>query len=152
MRSFNDGDTIVIEPFRGNAIPVIQDLVVDRRAFDRIIAEGGYISVKTGSAQDANSVPINKDKADSAFDAAQCIGCAACVAACPNASASLFVSAKVSHLALLPQGNAQRKRVVQMVDRMDKEGLVHVQMLINARPLVQRVSSRKYCSNEPRVY
>lgn len=122
MRSFNDGDTIIIEPFRGSSIPVIQDLVVDRTAFDRIIAKGGYISVKTGAAQDANSLPIKKQHADLAFDAAQCIGCAACVAACPNASASLFVSAKVSHLALLPQGDAERRRVVDMVDQMDEEG------------------------------
>jgi succinate dehydrogenase / fumarate reductase iron-sulfur subunit len=122
MRSFNDGDTIILEPFRGSAIPVVQDLIINREAFDRIIAKGGYISVKTGSAQDANSTPIEKKNADLAFDAAQCIGCAACVASCPNASASLFVSAKVSHLALLPQGSAQRKRVVDMVDQMDKEG------------------------------
>ncbi len=122
MRSFNDGDTIVIEPFRAKSLPVIQDLVIDRTAFDRIIAKGGYISVKTGSAPEANDTPIEKKKADLAFEAAACIGCSACVAACPNASASLFVSAKVSHLAMLPQGDAQRKRVVDMVDQMDKEG------------------------------
>ena len=122
MRSFNDGDTVVIEPFRGSAIPVIQDLVVDRSAFDRIIAKGGYISVKTGSGVDANATPIKKRNADLAFDAAQCIGCAACVASCPNASASLFVSAKVSHLALLPQGHPERSRVIDMVDQMDDEG------------------------------
>ena len=122
MRSFNDNDTIVIEPFRAKSLPVIQDLVIDRTAFDRIIAKGGYISVKTGSAPEANDTPIEKKKADLAFEAAACIGCSACVAACPNASASLFVAAKVSHLTLLPQGSAQRKRVVDMVDQMDKEG------------------------------
>lgn len=122
MRSFNDGDTIVLEPFRATALPVVQDLIIDRQAFDRIIAKGGYISVKTGSAPEANDTPIEKAKADAAFEAAKCIGCSACVAACPNASASLFVSAKVSHLALLPQGHAERKRVVHMVDQMDKEG------------------------------
>jgi succinate dehydrogenase / fumarate reductase iron-sulfur subunit len=122
MRSFNDGDTIVIEPFRAKSLPVIQDLVIDRTAFDRIIAKGGYISVKTGSAPEANDTPIEKKKADASFDAAACIGCSACVAACPNASASLFVSAKVSHLVLLPQGHAEKKRVVQMVDQMDQEG------------------------------
>ena len=122
MRSFSDGDTIVLEPFRAKAMPVLQDLVVDRTAFDRIIAKGGYISVKTGSAQDANATPIKKKDADTSFDAAQCIGCSACVAACPNASASLFVSAKVSHLALLPQGHAELQRVVAMVDQMDADG------------------------------
>jgi succinate dehydrogenase / fumarate reductase iron-sulfur subunit len=122
MRSFNDGDTIVIEPFRARSLPVIQDLVVDRRALDRIITKGGFISVKTGSAPEANNTPIRKKDADLAFEASKCIGCAACVAACPNASASLFVSAKVSHLALLPQGHAERKRVIAMVDQMDAEG------------------------------
>ena len=122
MRSFNDGDTIIIEPFRADSLPVIQDLVIDRTAFDRIIAKGGYISVKTGSAPEANDTPIDKKKADLAFDAAQCIGCGACVASCPNASASLFVSAKVSHLSLLPQGSAEKKRVIEMVEAMDEEG------------------------------
>ena len=122
MRSFSDGDTIVIEPFRAKALPIIQDLVIDRTAFDRIIAKGGYISVKTGSAPEANDTPIKKSNADMAFDASVCIGCSACVAACPNASASLFVSAKVSHLALLPQGHSEKKRVLAMVDQMDAEG------------------------------
>ncbi|MBL6722587.1 MAG: succinate dehydrogenase/fumarate reductase iron-sulfur subunit [Candidatus Margulisbacteria bacterium] len=122
MRSFSDGDTIVIEPFRAKSLPIIQDLVIDRTAFDRIIAKGGYISVKTGSAPEANDTPIKKTNSDSAFDAAACIGCSACVAACPNASASLFVAAKVSHLALLPQGSTERKRVLNMVDQMDAEG------------------------------
>ncbi len=123
MRKFNDGDTIYIEPFRANAFPVQQDLVTDREAFDRIIAAGGYISVRTGSAVDANSMPIPKDEADASFDAAACIGCGACVAACPNASAMLFVSAKVEHLNRLPQGEVERdKRVISMVDQMDAEG------------------------------
>jgi succinate dehydrogenase / fumarate reductase iron-sulfur subunit len=123
MRQFNDGDVITIEPFRSRAMPIIKDLVVDRSAFDRVISSGGFISVKTGSAQEANSIPIQKQNADLAFDAAQCIGCAACVAACPNASAMLFVSAKVSQFALLPQGQPERKRrVLKMVSQMDSEG------------------------------
>ena len=123
MRHYKDGETIVIEPFRAKAFPVIRDLVVDRSAFDRIIQAGGYVSVNTGQAQDANNIPIEKDQASRAFDAAACIGCGACVAACPNASAMLFTSAKVSHLALLPQGAVERKRSVQaMVAQMDKEG------------------------------
>lgn len=123
MRSFKDGDTITIEPWRAKPFPVIKDLVVDRSAFDRIIAAGGYVSVDTGSAPDANSIPIAKPTADEAFDAAACIGCGACVAACKNSSAMLFVSAKVSQLALLPQGNAERReRVLKMVAQMDKEG------------------------------
>jgi succinate dehydrogenase / fumarate reductase, iron-sulfur subunit len=123
MRSFSDGDTIVVEPWRAKAFPVIKDLVVDRSAFDRIQSAGGYISVNTGNAQDANSIPIPKEKADEAFEAAACIGCGACVAACKNASAMLFVSAKVSQLALLPQGDPERKmRVERMVAQMDDEG------------------------------
>lgn len=123
MRAYKDGDTIVVEPWRAKSFPVIKDLMVDRRAFDRIIQAGGYISIDTGNAQDANALPINKDKADESFAAAACIGCGACVAACKNSSAMLFLSAKVSHLALLPQGDVERKtRVVSMVDQMDKEG------------------------------
>ncbi len=123
MRAFKDGDTITIEPFRANAFPVVKDLMVNRSAFDRIIQSGGYISVNTGNAVDGNSLPIEKDNADDAFAAAACIGCGACVAACKNASAMLFVSAKVSHLALLPQGNPERKqRVTSMIAQMDKEG------------------------------
>jgi succinate dehydrogenase / fumarate reductase iron-sulfur subunit len=122
MRAYKDGDTIVVEPWRANAFPVIKDLVVDRSAFDRIIQAGGFISVNTGNAVDANAIPIDKDKADTAFAAAACIGCGACVAACKNSSASLFLSAKVSHLALLPQGDPERKtRVLNMVAQMDKE-------------------------------
>lgn len=123
MRAFKDGDTIVVEPWRSVAFPVIKDLVVDRTSFDRIIQAGGYISVNTGNAQDANSLPVEKDKADAAFAAAACIGCGACVATCKNGSAMLFVSAKVSHLALLPQGAPERNsRVLNMVAQMDKEG------------------------------
>jgi len=123
MREFKDGDTVVVEPFRARAMPVVRDLVVDRSAFDRIVSAGGYVSVRTGSAQDANAIPIPKQDADMSFDAAQCIGCSACVAACPNASAMLFVAAKVSQFALLPQGQPERKqRVLSMVKKMDEEG------------------------------
>ncbi|PRY01948.1 succinate dehydrogenase/fumarate reductase iron-sulfur subunit [Allonocardiopsis opalescens] len=122
MRSFSDGDTIDIEPWRAKAFPVVKDLVVDRGAFDRIIQAGGYISAPTGSAPDAHSIPVAKADADRAFDAATCIGCGACVAACPNASAMLFTAAKVTHLGLLPQGQPERaSRVVRMVDQMDAE-------------------------------
>jgi succinate dehydrogenase / fumarate reductase iron-sulfur subunit len=123
MREYKDGDTIVVEPWRAAGFPVIKDLVTDRQAFDRIIQSGGYISVNTGNAVDANALPVEKQYADQAFAAAACIGCGACVAACPNSSAMLFVSAKVSHLALLPQGSPERKiRAVNMVAQMDKEG------------------------------
>jgi succinate dehydrogenase / fumarate reductase iron-sulfur subunit len=122
MRSFKDGDTIVIEPWRARAFPVIKDLVVNRGALDRIIAAGGYVSVATGGAQDANSIPVSKRDSDMAMDAAACIGCGACVAACPNASASLFTAAKVSHLGLLPQGQPERyRRALKMVAQMDLE-------------------------------
>ncbi len=123
MRAFKDGDTITIEPWRAEAFPVLKDLMVDRSAFDRVIQAGGFVSVNTGNAQDANSIPIPKEDADTSFDAATCIGCGACVSACKNSSAMLFVSAKVSHLALLPQGDVERReRVKEMVDQMDKEG------------------------------
>src|SRR5574338_1172816 len=123
MRKFKDGDTIVVEPWRAKAFPVIKDLVVDRSAFDRIIQAGGYISVNTGNPVDANAIPVEKDKADASFAAAACIGCGACVAACKNSSAMLFMSSKVSHLALLPQGDPERKtRALNMVAQMDKEG------------------------------
>lgn len=123
MRSFKDGDTITVEPWRAKAFPVIKDLVVDRSAFDRIIAAGGYISANTGGAQDANNILVPKPDAETAFANAACIGCGACVAVCKNASAVLFVSAKVSHLALLPQGQPERSmRVKSMVAQMDKEG------------------------------
>lgn len=124
MRSFNDGDTIAIEPWRAQAFPVIKDLTVDRSAFDRVIQAGGYISVNTsGNTIDANAIPVPKEQADDAFSAATCIGCGACVASCKNASAMLFVSAKVSQFALLPQGQPEREsRVQRMVEQMDKEG------------------------------
>jgi succinate dehydrogenase / fumarate reductase, iron-sulfur subunit len=123
MRAFKNNDTIVVEPWRSAAFPVIKDLVVDRSAFDRIIQAGGYVSVNTGNAVDANAIPIGKEDADESFAAASCIGCGACVATCPNGSAMLFVSAKVSQLALLPQGDPERKtRALNMVAQMDKEG------------------------------
>jgi succinate dehydrogenase / fumarate reductase, iron-sulfur subunit len=123
MRAFKDGETVTVEPWRAGAFPVIKDLVVDRSAFDRIQQAGGFVSVNTGNAQDANCLPINKDDADTSFAAAACIGCGACVAACKNASAMLFVSAKVSQYSLLPQGQPERTtRVLNMVAQMDKEG------------------------------
>jgi succinate dehydrogenase / fumarate reductase iron-sulfur subunit len=123
MRFYKDGDTITIEPWRAAPFPVIKDLVVDRSAFDRIIQSGGYVSVSTGGAPDGNAIPIPKPDADLAFDAAACIGCGACVAACKNASAMLFAAAKVSHLSLLPQGKVEQdRRVLHMVEQMDAEG------------------------------
>ena len=126
MRFFNDGDTITIEPWRAKPFPIIKDLIVDRTPLDRIIQAGGYVSINTGSAPDGNVIPISKEISEDAFDAAACIGCGACVAACKNASASLFTAAKISQLALLPQGQAERKeRVIGMVQQMDKEGFGH---------------------------
>ena len=123
MRAFKDGDTVVVEPWRANAFPVVKDLVVDRSSLDRIVQAGGYVSVNTGVTVDGNAIAIEKELADKAFAAAACIGCGACVAACKNSSAMLFLSAKVSHLALLPQGNVERKnRALDMVAQMDKEG------------------------------
>ncbi len=123
MRVFKDGDTLTVEPFRAKGFPVVKDLVVDRSAFDRIIAAGGYISANTGAARDGNEMLIGKDVADKAFDAAACIGCGACVAACRNAAAMLFVGAKVAHLGYLPQGQPERaRRVVRMVEQMEAEG------------------------------
>ncbi len=123
MRYFKDGETITVEPYHAKAFPVIRDLTVDRSSFDRIIQSGGYISVNTGQAQDGNAIPIDKDTASKAFDAAACIGCGACVAACPNGSAMLFTAAKVSHLGLLPQGKVEHsRRVLAMVHQMDEEG------------------------------
>jgi succinate dehydrogenase / fumarate reductase, iron-sulfur subunit len=123
MRKFKDGDVITIEPWRARAFPVVKDLVVDRSSFDRIIQAGGFVSVRTGSAPEANSIPVPKQNADRAMDAAACIGCGACVAACPNASAMLFTAAKISHLGLLPQGQPERAyRARMMVEQMDKEG------------------------------
>jgi succinate dehydrogenase / fumarate reductase iron-sulfur subunit len=123
MRRFRNGETITVEPWRARAFPILKDLIVDRTAFDRIIRGGGYISENTGSAPDGNAIPVPRDLAEQAMDVAQCIGCGACVAACKNASAALFTSAKISHLALLPQGQPERyRRVAQMVERMDAEG------------------------------
>ena len=123
MRSFQDGEEIIVEPFRARAFPVVKDLIVNRNAFDKIIQAGGFISVRAGSAPDANSLPVPKENADLAMDAAQCIGCGACVAACKNASAMLFVAAKVSHLNLLPQGQPEKhRRVLNMVAAMDEAG------------------------------
>lgn len=123
MRHYQDGDTIVVEPWRAAAFPIIKDLVVDRSSFDRLIAAGGYVSIDTGGAPDANALPIPKEQADEAFDYAACIGCGACVAACPNSSASLFTGAKIAHLALLPQGQPERhRRVMNMVTQMEEEG------------------------------
>ena len=123
MRHFNEGDAVTIEPFRARAFPVLRDLIVDRSAFDRITQAGGYVSINTGGAPDANALPVAKKVADQAFDAAACIGCGACVASCKNGSAMLYTAAKVSHLALLPQGDAERStRVLKMVRAMDAEG------------------------------
>ncbi len=123
MRNFKNGQTLVIEPWRAQGFPIVKDLVVDRSAFDRIIQAGGYISIKSGSAPDAHALPVSKQNSDLAMDAAQCIGCGACVAACPNGSAMLFVGAKVSHFALLPQGKVEASsRVMAMVGQMDQEG------------------------------
>jgi len=126
MRKFKDGDELWLEPWRAKGFPVIRDLTVDRSAFDRIVASGGFVSVHTGSAIDGNAIPVPKESAELAMDAAQCIGCGACVAACPNASASLFTSAKISHLALLPQGQPERdRRALAMVERMNAESFGH---------------------------
>ncbi|MEA3247087.1 MAG: succinate dehydrogenase/fumarate reductase iron-sulfur subunit [Gemmatimonadota bacterium] len=123
MRHFRDGETITVEPWRAEPFPIVRDLVVDRGAFDRIMEAGGYVSVDTGSAPEANVIPVPKDAADMAFQAATCIGCGACVAACPNGSAMLFVAAKVAHLARMPQGHPERtRRVIRMVEQMDAEG------------------------------
>ena len=123
MRKFSDGDTIYIEPFRAKPFPILRDLMVDRSSFDRIIESGGYVSVRTGSAVDANAIPVEKKNADTAFDAATCIGCGACVASCKNGSAMLFVAAKVKHLNSLPQGEPEKtRRVLNMVNQMDNEG------------------------------
>jgi succinate dehydrogenase / fumarate reductase, iron-sulfur subunit len=123
MRRFRDGATITVEPWRAKAFPLVKDLVTDRSAFDRVIAAGGFVSANTGSAPEANTTPVPRQNAEEAMDAAACIGCGACVAACPNASAMLFVSAKVSHLALMPQGNPERSRRVRaMIEQHDKEG------------------------------
>lgn len=147
MRSFSDGDTLDIEPFRAAAFPVLRDLAVDRSAFDRIQNAGGFISVNTGGAPDANAVPIGKEEADTAMDAAACIGCGACVASCPNASAMLFVSAKVGHLAHLPQGQPERdKRAVDMVNAMDKEGFGNCRNYYECEAVCPKEISRDFIS------
>ena len=153
MRHFRDGDTIWIEPFRAKSFPVLQDLVVDRNALDRIIAAGGYISVRTGSAVDANTLPIGKDEADAAFDAAACIGCGACVAACPNASAMLFVSAKAAHLNYLPQGAPEKdRRVLAMVRQMDSEGFGNCTNHYECEAVCPKsISAEMICQAQPRL-
>ncbi len=153
MRSFNDGDHILIEPFRASAFPVIRDLVVDRSSLDRVIQAGGFVSVGTGAAPDGNAILVPKEMADRAMDAAQCIGCGACVAACPNASAMLFTSAKVSHLALLPQGQPERyRRVLGMVEQMDAEGFGGLHQLRRMRSGVSEGDlDREHRADEPRL-
>jgi succinate dehydrogenase / fumarate reductase iron-sulfur subunit len=153
MRQYADGDTIVIEPFRAQAFPVLRDLCVDRSAFDRVVQAGGFISVNTGGAQDANCIPVGKTEADIAFDAAACIGCGACVAQCPNASAMLFVAAKVGHLAHLPQGQPERKqRVLRMVDAMDKEGFGSCRNYLECEAVCPKEISVRFIAEMNRDY
>jgi len=153
MRSFKNGDEIFVEPWRAKAFPPVKDLVVDRRSFDRIMHAGGYISVSTGNAPDANSIPVPKRDADDAFDAAQCIGCGACVASCKNGSAMLFVAAKVSHLGLLPQGQPERdRRVINMVEAMDEEGFGHCTNQSECEAVCPKEISVKYISQLNRDY
>jgi succinate dehydrogenase / fumarate reductase, iron-sulfur subunit len=153
MRKFKDGDTIYIEPFRSIAFPVIKDLVVDRSAFERIMAAGGFISVNTGNAQDANAIPVPKANADLSMDAAQCIGCGACVASCPNGAAMLFVSAKVGQFAFLPQGQAERKeRVLNMVRQMDAEGFGSCTNLYECEAVCPKQISVRFISKMNRDY
>jgi succinate dehydrogenase / fumarate reductase iron-sulfur subunit len=137
MREFNDGATITIEPFRARSFPIVKDLVIDRSALDRIVQAGGFVSARTGSAPEANSIPVPKHNADLAMEAAACIGCGACAAACPNASAMLFTSAKISHLALLGQPERSR-RVLRMVRQMDQEGFGNAPTPTNARQFVRQ--------------
>ncbi|HKY04585.1 MAG TPA: succinate dehydrogenase/fumarate reductase iron-sulfur subunit [Blastocatellia bacterium] len=153
MRSFKDGDTIVIEPWRARAFPVIKDLVVDRGAFDRIIASGGYISVNTGGTPDANAVPVPKTEADLAMDAAACIACGACVAACKNASAMLFVAAKAAHLNILPQGKVEQdRRVLNMVKQMDDEGFGNCTNIGSCEAVCPKEISMDFISKMNRDY
>ncbi len=153
MRSFKDGDTIYIEPFRANAFPVLKDLVVDRSSFDRVLQAGGFISVRTGAAPDANSIPIPKENADAAFEAAACIGCGACVAACKNASAMLFVSAKISHLNLLPQGQPEKdRRTLEMVHQMDAEGFGNCTNQYECEAVCPKEISADYIAQMNREY
>ena len=153
MRHFEDGDTITIEPWRARSFPLIKDLVVNRGAFDRIIQTGGFVSVNTGGAQDGNVIPISKEIADTSLDAAACIGCGACVAACRNASAMLFVSAKVSHLNLLPQGKAEKdRRVVSMVRKMDSEGFGNCTVLGSCEAVCPKEISLDFIARMNRDY
>jgi succinate dehydrogenase / fumarate reductase iron-sulfur subunit len=153
MRTFADGDTIYIEPFRAKAFPILRDLVVDRSALDRVIQAGGYVTVRTGAPPDANAVPIPKSSADLAMDAAACIGCGACVAACPNASAMLFTGAKVSQLSLLPQGQPERsQRVLNMVRAMDKEGFGNCSNVYNCVAVCPKEISASFIARMNRDY
>jgi succinate dehydrogenase / fumarate reductase iron-sulfur subunit len=153
MRTFHEGQTIAIEPFRAKAFPVVKDLVVDRGSFDRISASGGFVSVNTGGAPDANAVPIGKEEADLAMDAAACIGCGACVAACPNASAMLFVSAKVGHLSHLPQGQPERdRRAVAMVETMDNEGFGNCRNYYECEAVCPKEISRMFITGMNRDF
>ncbi|MBI5775071.1 MAG: succinate dehydrogenase/fumarate reductase iron-sulfur subunit [Verrucomicrobia bacterium] len=153
MRHFKDGDTIVIEPWRAKAFPVIRDLVTDRSAFDRVIQAGGFVSVNTGGTPDANCLPVPKENADLAMDAAQCIGCGACVAACKNASAMLFVSAKIGHLGLLPQGAVeQERRVINMVAQMDAEGFGNCTVTGSCEAVCPKEISLNFISRMNRDY
>lgn len=153
MRNFKDGDTITIEPFRAKAFPVIKDLMVNRSALDRVMQAGGFVSVNTGGAPDANAIPINKEVSDTAMDAAACIGCGACVAACPNASAMLFVSAKVGHLATLPQGKVEREqRVRKMVAQMDIEGFGNCTNYYECEAVCPKEISVKYIAKMNREF
>lgn len=153
MRHFKDGDHIYVEPFRAKAFPVIKDLVVDRSAFDRIMQAGGFISVPTGGTPDANAVLVSKDAAETAMDAAACIGCGACVASCPNSAAMLFVAAKVSHLASLPQGRVERKRRVQaMVEQMQREGFGNCTNYYECEAVCPKEISVKFIAQMNREY
>ena len=153
MRTFHEGDTITIEPFRARAFPVVKDLCIDRSAFDRISAAGGFISVNTGGAPDANALPIGKEEADLAMDAAACIGCGACVAVCPNASAMLFVSVKVGHLAHLPQGQPERdRRAVAMVQTMDAEGFGNCRNYYECEAVCPKEISRMFITGMNRDF
>lgn len=153
MRHFKDGDEIYVEPFRAKAFPVIKDLMVDRSALDRIIQAGGFVSVPTGSSTDANTIPVPKDTTEKAMDAAACIGCGACVAACPNASAMLFVAAKVSHMANLPQGKVEaRKRVINMIEQMQLEGFGNCANYYECEAVCPKEISVKFIAQMNREY
>ena len=153
LRHFKDGDTITIEPWRAKSFPVVKDLVVDRRAFDRIIQAGGFVSVNTGGAPDANAIPVPKDDAERAMDAASCIGCGACVAACKNASAMLFVAAKVSHLGILPQGKPEKdRRVANMVQQMDAEGFGNCTVTGSCEAVCPKEISLNFIARMNRAY